>query len=159
MGAGGASGFLNQLNKNPNATGADLFPKEARANRGVFYNKAGTPRSLGQIYEFFDKKFSGDSAPATMAHKPPKNVGSIGDSARGYQHIPFSLKKPIQILEMQSKQASNIQNLSAYNSLFKLQNHLDAFFKQPVAEGFGNTGLYGTGGTKSPSSLLLDVLR
>ena len=154
MGAGGASGFLNQLNKNPNATGADLFPKEARANRGVFYNQAGTPRSLGQIYEFFDKKFSGDTAPATMAHKPSKNVGSIGDEASGYQHIAFSLKKPIQILEMQNQQA-----LSSYNSLFNLENRLDAFFKQPIGQGFGETGLYGKSNTKNVSSMLLDVLR
>ena len=38
MGAGGASAFLSQLKKNPSAIGADLFPKEASANRGVFYN-------------------------------------------------------------------------------------------------------------------------
>lgn len=58
LGAGGASGFLNAMKKSPNMTGADLFPREARSNRGVFYdNKTGAPRSLKQIYAFFDNKF------------------------------------------------------------------------------------------------------
>ncbi len=58
MGAGGASAFLNAKDENPLAFGADLFPREARANRGVFYNpQTGQPRTLAEIYDFFDKKF------------------------------------------------------------------------------------------------------
>jgi hypothetical protein len=58
LGAGGAAGFLKAMNKSPNMTAADIFPREARANRGVFYDsKTGAPRSLKEIYAFFDKKF------------------------------------------------------------------------------------------------------
>ena len=142
MGAGGASAFLSQLKQNSTAIGADLFPKEANANRGVFYNKDGSARSLGQIYEFFDKKFSGDESPATMAHKPNTKSKAIG-----YQHIPFSLKNPIQVIAA--------SNNPSYGSLLQLENRLDAFFSQPTG-GFG-TSLYGN--LKSPSSILLDVLK
>lgn len=139
------------------ATGADLFPKEARANRGVFYDGNGNARSLGQIYEFFDKKFSNDTAPATMAHKPNEYAGRISGDKAGYQHIPFSLKQPIEIINapMTGRQAS------AFNSLYQLENSLEAFFKQPAntgfGSGFGEAGFYGS--LKSPTSVLLDILK
>ena len=72
MGAGGASAFLNQLHKNPLSLGADLFPKAANANRNVFYDsETGQPKTLQQIYDFFDKKFSHEPSQNTsLAHKP-----------------------------------------------------------------------------------------
>lgn len=64
MGPGGASKFLNALKENPNAQAAKVFPREARANPNVFFND-GKPRTLNQVYAFFDRKFSidTDSAP------------------------------------------------------------------------------------------------
>jgi hypothetical protein len=70
MGASGATGFLNAKQENPLQIGADLFPKEARANRNVFYDqKTGEPRTLAGIYDFFDKKFS--DTLAEPSHVPP----------------------------------------------------------------------------------------
>ncbi len=68
LGANGASNFLNAMKKSPNMIAADIFPREARANRNVFYDsKNGTPRSLNQIYAMFDNKFDGKtSAPKSM---------------------------------------------------------------------------------------------
>lgn len=61
MGAGGASAFMNAHDKNPTMEAAILFPKAANANKNVFYDSAtGKPRSLEQVYAFFDKKFSGN---------------------------------------------------------------------------------------------------
>lgn len=58
MGAGGASNFFNALEENPMAKGADLFPREARANQNVFYDaESGRSKTLAEIYDFFDKKF------------------------------------------------------------------------------------------------------
>lgn len=63
LGAGGASGFLTALKKNPNMTAADLFPKEARANRTVFYDsQSGAPRSMREVYAYFDRKFGSDAS-------------------------------------------------------------------------------------------------
>lgn len=63
LGAGGASGFLTAMKKNPNMTAADLFPKEARSNRAVFYDsKSGAPRSLREVHAYFDRKFGGDAS-------------------------------------------------------------------------------------------------
>ena len=36
-----------------------LFPKAAKASRNVFYDtKAGRPKTMDEVYAFFDKKFS-----------------------------------------------------------------------------------------------------
>ena len=58
MGAGGAASFLNARDENPAQTAAVLFPKAAKANYNVFYEKGtGRARSLDEVYAFFDKKF------------------------------------------------------------------------------------------------------
>ncbi len=62
LGAGGASSFLNAMKKSPNMVAADIFRDAARTNRGVFYDqRTGAPRSLAQVYAFFDNKFQGDA--------------------------------------------------------------------------------------------------
>lgn len=64
LGIGGASKFLSRLQDNPRATGADLFPAAAAANRNVFYDKAGQPRSLSAIYQRFADKLGASAASA-----------------------------------------------------------------------------------------------
>ena len=56
LGLGGARKFLTTMQDNPRATGAELFPQAAAANRNVFYDKAGQPRSLTAIYQRFTDK-------------------------------------------------------------------------------------------------------
>ena len=124
------------------------IPKEANANRNVFYDsKTGSPRSLKEIYNFFDKKFSNDnnSAPVSLAHKPETSRTNSLARKEGYQHIPPSLKKPIEVYDTASRM----------NSLYQIQNQLDAFFSQPT--GIFPTSAYDN--LSSPTSLLLSVLR
>lgn len=51
LGPSGAAKFLSAAKQNPDAIGADLFPKAASANPGVFYDKGDTskPLTLRQI--------------------------------------------------------------------------------------------------------------
>ena len=65
LGLGGASKFLTTMQSNPDATGAAMFPSAARANRGVFYEPNGNPRSLSQIYARFADKLGSAAAGAT----------------------------------------------------------------------------------------------
>jgi hypothetical protein len=101
LGASGASGFLKELKHNPNTIAADIMPAAARANRNVFYDsKTGEPRTLGQVYAFFDKKFDkDDTAPQNMlaqANVPlPVRKPEITTTKASYQHIPHSLEKPV----------------------------------------------------------------
>lgn len=61
LGTSGAAKFLSALDATPNAPAASLMPDAAAANRGVFYDSDGTPRTVAQIYNHFATRF-GDTA-------------------------------------------------------------------------------------------------
>lgn len=84
LGAGGASSFLNAMKKSPNMVAADIFPKEARANRNVFYDsRTGTPRTLSQVHAFFDRKFQSSlSGEDIMTAGVQQNTGTTNFAAR-----------------------------------------------------------------------------
>lgn len=71
LGVGGASKFLSANDRSPNATAAATFPAAARANRSIFYDRAGNPRSFAEIRDRF-------------AAKLQKGVDSIGGGAVQY---------------------------------------------------------------------------
>ena len=56
LGVGGASKFLSVHDRAPDATAASLFPSAARANRSIFYDRAGHPRSFADIRDRFASK-------------------------------------------------------------------------------------------------------
>ncbi len=86
MGANGASAFLNAMKQSPNMAAADLFPKEARANRAVFYDStSGQPRSLQQIYAMFDTKFEG---------APSQNFAAAGSNDNDLRTVRQSSSNP-----------------------------------------------------------------
>lgn len=83
LGAGGAASFLRAKDENPMRIAADLFPKAASANRNVFYDSStGKPKTLAEVYNFFDKKFTDspssstsnsiDTSETPMSIVPPK---------------------------------------------------------------------------------------
>jgi hypothetical protein len=49
MGAGQASALINAADVTPGARADSLFPKEAKANRPIFYDKDGASRSVAQV--------------------------------------------------------------------------------------------------------------
>jgi hypothetical protein len=57
LGAGSATKFLRHHDANPEASAAMLFPAAARSNRGVFYNRDGSARSLADVRARFAAKF------------------------------------------------------------------------------------------------------
>jgi hypothetical protein len=50
LGAGGATQLMRAVAQDGAAPAADLLPEAAAANRAVFYDAAGAPRSVGDIY-------------------------------------------------------------------------------------------------------------
>lgn len=75
LGAGGASKFLRAHDADPGAPAARLMPEAARANRWVFYDKGGAPRSLAEIRDRFAAKM-GD-APALPPRHPRLDEGEF----------------------------------------------------------------------------------
>ena len=58
LGPDGAVMFLGKLDEGPDAIAADLFPQEAESNPGVFQYRRQQPRTLGDVYRRFERKFN-----------------------------------------------------------------------------------------------------
>jgi hypothetical protein len=128
LGAGGASAFLNAMKKSPNMVAADIFPREARANRNVFFDsKTGTPRTMKGVYAFFDQKFNHGGADQSQTivanantisplraqgYTGPKSPQAFADAA------PDSLSRLSSLLEVMQAQG-------AQNSLLRLTSSED----------------------------------
>lgn len=72
LGSGGASRFLTEHARDPNAAGATLFPAAARANRSIFFS-GGRMRTLDEIRDNFARRMNaagGQPAPASMPAAP-----------------------------------------------------------------------------------------
>jgi hypothetical protein len=62
LGLGGATRFLQACNAQPGASAASLFPREAQANRGIFFGKDGSARSLTDVYQLMGSKLARNGA-------------------------------------------------------------------------------------------------
>jgi hypothetical protein len=58
LGADGASRFLSALQADPTQSAAGILPKAASANRAIFYDGSGAPRSVSGVMELMRGKVS-----------------------------------------------------------------------------------------------------
>lgn len=82
LGAGGATKFINAMNKDPNIIAAELDPKAAAANKSIFYDKDGRARTVQEVYSLMGNKMSG-AEQAVQSGKwggkaLPETVASLG---------------------------------------------------------------------------------
>ncbi len=63
LGAGAACRLIELNSHHPGASAAAAFPEAAAANRGVFYNQDGTPKTVRQVYDWSLKQ---PKVPATV---------------------------------------------------------------------------------------------
>jgi hypothetical protein len=78
MGASGATKLLNNRDDDGNTIAASLFPKEAHANKNVFFDPAnGQPRTLNDIYDFFAHKFNTGTTEPSASARTQAETGSI----------------------------------------------------------------------------------
>ncbi len=82
LGAGGASEFINARAEDGDAKAAYLFPAAAKANKGVFFNKDGSSRTLNEVYAFFDKKFE-----ALDTSQSPQHIAQAQDISPQQRYI------------------------------------------------------------------------
>ncbi|GAA3894148.1 hypothetical protein GCM10022276_11690 [Sphingomonas limnosediminicola] len=82
LGAEGAAKFLTAFAANPDASAAPLFPEAAAANRAVFYDQGGAPRSLAAIHTRFAAMAGGEAPaqprPATFHQEVSSETRSSG---------------------------------------------------------------------------------
>ena len=62
LGAQGASRLINSAQVSPESSAAQMFPAQAKANRSIFYDGAGSPRTLAQVYDVLVSKHDGAAA-------------------------------------------------------------------------------------------------
>lgn len=72
LGPTGATRLISTAAEQPGTRAADLFPSGARANRSIFYDKAGNARTVAQVYEVLAGRYqTARAAPATPATSAP----------------------------------------------------------------------------------------
>jgi hypothetical protein len=82
LGADGAGRLIAAAGSNPRADAAAMFPQAAAANRTIFYDAAGAPRSAAQVLNRLTSRF--DVARA-LAVTPPGGQGVSPDTAGAAQ--------------------------------------------------------------------------
>lgn len=92
LGTSGAAKFLSALESTPNASGASLLPDAAAANRGVFYDASGSPRTVAQIYNHFATRF-GDAARQVAANGYPAASASASGATSAQAFSPAALTR------------------------------------------------------------------
>jgi hypothetical protein len=80
LGSAGAQQFLTALNADPGQSAAAVLPKAAAANRTIFFDGAGAPRSMAAVMEVLRGKVS-----AAMQGGPMPNVDYPGSSVAAAQ--------------------------------------------------------------------------
>jgi hypothetical protein len=58
MGVGGAAKLISNAEDNPKASGAQLFPNAAAANRSIFYDSTGRARSVSEVYSVLTSRYT-----------------------------------------------------------------------------------------------------
>lgn len=90
LGAGGAGRFLSQMAQDSSQSAASLFRGPAAANRPVFYEPNGTPRSLSGVMEFLSGKLESARAkgPANMTADSDLNFAAASQAGLGLRSTP-----------------------------------------------------------------------
>lgn len=57
FGSGGAARLIESARTNPQASANTMFPAAARANRSIFYDPQGQPRSVAGVYSELDRRY------------------------------------------------------------------------------------------------------
>jgi len=89
LGRGGASKFLQAYERAPQASAASLFPSAARANHSVFYDRAGSARSLADVRNGFAQKLERGVQGALGTNMPQGDDGGALAETRYVQPADY----------------------------------------------------------------------
>lgn len=98
LGAAGAGEFLTALAASPGQSAAALLPKAAAANRGIFYERNGAPRSVAGVMDLMRGKMA--RAMGEAAHPSPakadwvKSNPALAGAERPIRSFPVSDSPP-----------------------------------------------------------------
>ena len=97
LGAGGAGRFLSALDNNPEANASAMFRRPAAANRPVFYEPNGAPRSLQGVMDYLSGKLERARANAPVSIQDSYAIAALSPpvvgSAQGF-NPPQPISRP-----------------------------------------------------------------
>lgn len=116
MGVGGAAKLITSAENNPNASGAQLFPSAAAANRPIFYDRSGRARSVSEVYSVLSSRYASAarSSPGTavasasatqavrVASAPVDNAAYLSSFPDARAVKPVSAAQPSQDLSFRT---------------------------------------------------------
>jgi hypothetical protein len=76
MGVGGAAKLITSAEDDPKASGAQLFPNAAAANRSIFYDSTGRARSVSEVYSVLTSRYA-SAANSQAARSAMAAVGGV----------------------------------------------------------------------------------
>ena len=76
LGASGASQILKANQTNPAAAAADQFPAAAKANKSIFYDRAGNPKSVSAVVTELGRLHDSGEAPTIQMASVPASTRS-----------------------------------------------------------------------------------
>jgi Transglycosylase SLT domain len=164
LGAGGASRLISNVQNNPQASAVDMFPRAAAANRSIFYDRSGNPRSVSQVYAELTGRYSvaansqatqtmlavGGGAPSTSngtSTAPPMNIAAVTLAPAGQvQRVALSTE----MTEAESRARGIAERNSRFHSLFQAGER-----GEPVASVVRE--LWANGSSSSTSGITADA--
>lgn len=82
LGARGASDLLTAARVAPQRPAAELFPQAAAANRAIFYDGAGAPRSVSQVQALLTARHEATGGVAGRSPNPPDPAATLASHTR-----------------------------------------------------------------------------
>jgi len=128
LGAGGATAFLNTMKANPNAKAADVLPEAADANSSVFFDKAGNPRSLSEVYNHFAQKFEKNCGTTATASAATSSAKTSSASSTKLSAATYSLASALSSGMTSGSTAASASGLGGFSSF-----HPDSALSSPLA--------------------------
>jgi hypothetical protein len=83
LGAGGASKLISSAEDAPNARADMLFPEAAAANKSIFYDRSGQPKTVAQVYQGLVAKHQGATPAFDVAAQPQLAADTPYETADG----------------------------------------------------------------------------
>lgn len=88
MGVGGAAKLISNAEDNPQASGAQLFPNAAAANRSIFYDSTGRARSVSEVYSVLTSRYA-SAANSSATRSAMASVGDVSASTAVASAVPI----------------------------------------------------------------------
>ncbi|GAB5486473.1 MAG: hypothetical protein Pars2KO_00430 [Parasphingorhabdus sp.] len=108
LGPAGAAKFLTRMEEDPSSAAAPSFQKAARANRNIFYDRTGQPRSYREIRDRFDSKLSNAVQLVGVGKSSPFAGNRLPDDDFGQRTV-----QPSDYLRIAQMQLEGQKNLSS----------------------------------------------